>query len=364
MSVFKKYFYTFLFILLNCISITASPTSIHPLMEHDQLDKSFSGTLYTKTLYASSVENDHFIEKPNNKRFKPMAQISAKNELIKKGSLPNFMDLTMFAIILDQDNLGSCAANCAAQAVRVAKTIQLMNIQPSLSVLEAKGQVHTLSRLYNYYYARQHDMRGTQNFMQRDCGTSLASALWSLHYQGAPNEEEWPYDVTKFNEMPPKQIDKHAKHNQVLSDFYSKTIQNRDLYSIKNALSQGFPILASIRFKKRNYQDGYLKIPTRPQTKSKQNHAVTILGYDDQDQTNGYKGHFVAANCWGTNWGLKSHGQRGFFKIPYEFIQNDRLTGEIWYIEAVSLSDIIKSPAVKPKFKLENIKEDSHENLH
>lgn len=73
-------------------------------------------------------------------------------------------------------------------------------------------------------------------------------------------------------------------------------------------------------------------------------HAVAVLGHDDNDKTNGYSGHFLLANSWGTSWGMTVHGQRGFFKLPYEFVHDTSLTSEIWRVTNASLSDISSTP--------------------
>ncbi|MGI4851784.1 MAG: C1 family peptidase [Janthinobacterium lividum] len=333
----------------------SSMTLTHPFTGYDQLDESFSSSPYHKGLSSSSLDTRRLIEEYNYKRFGSLTQIWEEKEGIDKKALPKFADLTPYAVILDQETLGSCAANCAAQAIRVVKTIQLINLQPTMSIRDAKRQISTLSRLYTYYYTRQYDSQEGQDLTQEDCGTSIASTLWSLHHQGAPNEEEWPYDIKKFKDMPPRKVNAHAKHNQVLSDFHSEAIKVGHVSEIKSAIAQGYPVLAGIIFNERDYSHGYLKMPIHHKMKLGERHGVTILGYEDHDKTNGYKGHFIAANCWGTKWGIKSYGQGGFFKIPYEFIKDSRLTLELWHITAASLSDIIESPMVNPQFKLEHV---------
>ncbi len=50
-------------------------------------------------------------------------------------------------------------------------------------------------------------------------------------------------------------------------------------------------------------------------------HAVVTVGYNDSDQ------RFIARNSWGTNW-----GQQGYFTIPYDYLTNSQLAGDMWTI--------------------------------
>ena len=53
-------------------------------------------------------------------------------------------------------------------------------------------------------------------------------------------------------------------------------------------------------------------------------HAVMAVGYEDASQT------FLVRNSWGPNWGLK-----GYFKIPYAYLQDDNLANDFWTIQIV-----------------------------
>ncbi len=60
------------------------------------------------------------------------------------------------------------------------------------------------------------------------------------------------------------------------------------------------------------------------------NHAVTIIGYDDNltyhNGTEERQGAFLAVNSWGTNWGVPAEdgGERGYVWLAYEYFLNNR----------------------------------------
>ena len=54
-------------------------------------------------------------------------------------------------------------------------------------------------------------------------------------------------------------------------------------------------------------------------------HAVLIVGYNDTTQ------RFIVRNSWGTGW-----GDKGYFYMPYQVIQNVSMSSDFWVINAVS----------------------------
>jgi C1A family cysteine protease len=51
-------------------------------------------------------------------------------------------------------------------------------------------------------------------------------------------------------------------------------------------------------------------------------HAVTVVGYNDLDQT------FIVRNSWGSDW-----GDKGCFYIPYKYLLDPSLTSDAWSID-------------------------------
>ena len=68
---------------------------------------------------------------------------------------------------------------------------------------------------------------------------------------------------------------------------------------------------------------GRLNLP-KPSEKSLGGHAVMAAGYDDATK------RFLIRNSWGTDWGMK-----GYFTIPYAYLDNRNLSDDFWTIRAV-----------------------------
>jgi C1A family cysteine protease len=70
-------------------------------------------------------------------------------------------------------------------------------------------------------------------------------------------------------------------------------------------------------------KSGKLDLPTQSE-KTVGGHAVLAVGYDDATQ------RFIVQNSWGENW-----GQKGFFTIPYAYINDPDLAEDFWTIRVV-----------------------------
>ncbi len=53
-------------------------------------------------------------------------------------------------------------------------------------------------------------------------------------------------------------------------------------------------------------------------------HAVLAVGYMDS------LNRFFVRNSWGSDWGLK-----GYFTLPYEYLENSDLSADFWTIRLV-----------------------------
>jgi len=67
---------------------------------------------------------------------------------------------------------------------------------------------------------------------------------------------------------------------------------------------------------------GIAKMP-KPNERVVGGHAVLAVGYDDAKKC------FIVRNSWGTDWGI-----RGYFMLPYGYLEDRNLSDDVWTIRA------------------------------
>jgi len=222
-----------------------------------------------------------------------------------KKDLPIKYSLSPLPLILDQGDLGSCTANAASNGL-----LYLLdkNDKPEFQP----------SRLFIYWFTRF-----IQNSVSYDSGASLRNTMKSIGKYGACNENIWEYDISKYKIKPSNQAvtdgAKHKKGFQYLS-------VGQDTSSIKNAISQGYPIVCGILVYSSFESDevtktGNVPMPDTTTEDLLGGHAILMVSYDDTTKKFGFM------NSWGTSWGNK-----GFFTLPYDYIFNYNLAFDFWTI--------------------------------
>jgi len=220
------------------------------------------------------------------------------------GQLPPKIDLsTKCSPVENQGTLGSCTANAIAGALEFNEEKN----NPAAYV--------DLSRLFIYYNERM--IEGTTG---QDAGAQLRDGIKALVRWGVCKEAEWGYDVSKFTIKPPVQCYKDAIHSRISS--YHRLIALNDM---KTCLSQGFPFVFGFTVYEsfestQMAKTGVLSLPGVNE-QPLGGHAVLAVGYDDYSQ------RILVRNSWGTNW-----GQKGYFTMPYTYINNPNLARDIWTI--------------------------------
>ena len=230
------------------------------------------------------------------KKYRHVARIEPKD-------LPKRVDLRVnCSPVVDQGELGSCTANAIASGLR-----EYIMIRDGHDLVR-------LSRLFVYYYERQ--LEGT---VYEDAGASLRDGMKIIAEMGSCPESIDPYLINKFTESPSPQEIEAAKQFK-LTEY--RRID--DLTEMKEALAAGDPVVFGIMIydsfeTTQVARTGIVPLPNIKKEKCYGGHAVCAVGYDD------IKGHVIVRNSWGEKW-----GDKGYFYLPYAFINNMDLTLDMW----------------------------------
>jgi C1A family cysteine protease len=217
--------------------------------------------------------------------------------------LPTSVDLqATFSAVEDQGSLGSCTANALVGA---------------LEFLENKDQVPftDLSRLFIYY-----NERVIEHTVGSDSGAMLRDGIKTLAKQGVCSEKKWPYVISKFKSKPTKACYTDAAQHLITS--YQRV---RTLDDMRSCLAAGYPFVFGFTVYESFESSQVAKTGVVPMPAKGESvlggHAVVAVGYNDSKKV------FTVRNSWGTNW-----GQKGYFTIPYNYLTNSNLAGDMWTI--------------------------------
>ena len=219
----------------------------------------------------------------------------------------NIVDLRQYcSLIENQGNLGSCTGNAIAGAIELLHKRQNRTLD--------------ISRLFIYYYERL--FIGTVNY---DSGAYIRDGIKVCYKYGAPTENLWPYNISKFRTVPPKAALLDAAKRKVTS--YQRAA---DFNAVIDAITSGYPV--TIGFSVYSSFDsptvaktGIMPYPNVNKERLLGGHAVLLVGYNKNNNT------FIARNSWGTNW-----GDKGYFYMPFEVIQNTRMSSDFWVIKSIA----------------------------
>ena len=206
--------------------------------------------------------------------------------------------------VYDQGQLGSCTGNAIAGAIQFEEMKQAL---PNKT---------TPSRLFIYYNERV--IEGT---VSQDSGAQIRDGMKTVATQGACYETTWPYIIQQFaTKPPPACYVEAAKH---LVKQYMRLGQN--LAQMKGCLASGFPFVFGFTvydsFESQAVATtGIVPMPG-PTESALGGHAVMAVGYNDATQ------RFIVRNSWGPKW-----GQKGYFEIPYSYLQDHSLASDFWTV--------------------------------
>lgn len=212
----------------------------------------------------------------------------------------------------DQGQIGACTASALAFLVQ----FDMLN-------KDAKNNIspYCPSRLFIYYNERM--MEGTVN---QDAGAELRDGIKALATWGAPSEDAWIYDVTKFAEKPPEHVYQLGTRVEGLT---YELVDNTNKQLLVNVLLQGFPMCFGMTVYESFMTDEVARTGIVPMPKVTESvvggHAIVIEGYSEKFDS------FIIRNSWGTSW-----GQGGYCRIPAAYICNPDLATDFWKLTFIS----------------------------
>lgn len=225
--------------------------------------------------------------------------VPTKNRLSEK------VDLRPYCTLVEtQGNLGSCTGQAVAGA------IELLN--------KKNRNPNDVSRLFIYYFERV--LLGTVDY---DSGAYIRDGIKATNKYGASLEYLWPYIISRFKVKPNDVAVADGANRKVVR--YERII---DHAGCLNALNNGYPIIIGFYLYESFYKigkDGIMPMPNTNKEMLLGGHAVLLVGYDLETK------RYTARNSWGTEW-----GDKGYFYMPFEVIENRNMSDDFWIIKEVN----------------------------
>jgi hypothetical protein len=138
----------------------------------------------------------------------------------------------------------------------------------------------------------------------KDEGSRIDNALQLMIDQGAATWQAMPYTDQDYLTQPSEEVVAQAANYKAESMRSVTSAQQ-----MKAALANRSPVVVGIRiFDAFNHLQGSNSVYNTTEGELQGGHAVTLVGYDD----NQFGGAFKVINSWGTSW-----GDNGFFWLPY-----------------------------------------------
>lgn len=217
--------------------------------------------------------------------------------------LPKLIDLRPgCSAVEDQGQVGSCTGNSSVGAR------EFLEIKTGAKFVD-------LSRLFAYYLGRV-----TEHTTRQDAGAMIRDVVKGMAKVGTATEALWPYDPKKVTTKPSAAAYLDAAARKITS--YHRIVGLNDC---RACLAEGYPFIFGFDVYDSFESDAVAQTGIMPMPKKGERmlggHAVLAVGYDDAAQ------QLIVRNSWGVDWGIK-----GYFKMPYGYILNSKLSDDFWTI--------------------------------
>ncbi|WP_177325445.1 C1 family peptidase [Pseudomonas sp. CFII64] len=209
-------------------------------------------------------------------------------------------------LVFDQGNSNTCTSHAVLAAMQIIRHKQ------DLDPVEN-------SRLFLHYNSLKR-----LNRLNTNSGIPISTALSSIKEEGVCLEKNWPYILQRLAVVPEKLCYEDAINYRLLE--FEGVAQNAN--SIKHAMTDGYPLVFGV-YLFPNYQakevteSGIVKIP-EPGTNWFDRHAVAAIGFEGD--------YVIFQNSRSGNW-----GDKGFGRIPFEYLVNPKWAGNFFALTKVSL---------------------------
>jgi len=269
---------------------------------------------------------------------------------------PGWDIINLLTKIRNQMNLGSCTAFSASGAVEYLSKI-------------INNTILQMSTLFTYKLTRNL-MRLFDGFKETgDTGAFLRSTVRSLAMYGFVTENEYPYQVDKFDLPISEELKEVGQFYQALRYLRvdHQGIRN-DRQAVVNDLKKwswfevpiifGFTCWDSCLAQANNSTTrGKIPFPDPNSLRYEEpsgGHAVSIVGYDDNMIINNFskdrtrllsktRGAFIIRNSWGTGWGNvfaeDSKNYSGYGYLPYEYVLK-KYANDFWVVLSQEFLDM------------------------
>ena len=185
---------------------------------------------------------------------------------------------------LDQEHLGACTWHALAQLLW------------SSHVRQGVPDPELVSILAGYYLTRA--WSGEEKF---DSGCSIRSAVRVLNKFGFCPESAWPYDVTKFAEMPPTSAfmaahDMRGDRSPAAEYYRIYEEGSQRLDAVRRCVAAGIPVAFGTQVSREFVADGGGKVWLPPDPSDVAGgHAIVVVAYSGS--------LFSVLSSWGAGWG-------------------------------------------------------------